>query len=593
MKFLIRCSLPFRKPYMTYNLSKNVLLIVPPNITYQAFISPTSNSKSWRHSNGSDYGVLITDVPLGILTISAFLKKKFNCNVKVIDFNTEIHKSWNHPAENNFDKWFQESLNKITIDGFKPDLIGFSSLFITGYENVLSLANISKKVFPNAFRICGGNVATTMYQEIFSDEPEAFNALCFGEGELPLEELINSKDFEKYCDNSNSWITLNNLKSSGIYTHNFINDLDDLPYLDYECIDPVDYHFNPTIKAYTNILDKSNYITYMGSRGCPFLCTFCSAHAVHGRKMRAFSVERIETELTYFKAMFKPSTLVIEDDMFLWNAEWAKSILKIAQKLDLNCFFPNALALYALDWEMLTELHKTGVRQLTLAVESGSARVLKELMKKPLKLSITKRVADDCRKLGIYTDCNIIIGMPGETLDDIEDTRKFLMDLGANWYRINVATPLAGSEMYIKAKAKGQIKGDIRKAGYKTCVVETEHFTPEQIEKIAYDINLEMNFLNNIDVKLGNYVQSIEIFNNVLLVRSDHILAKYMIAYCLLKLQRMDQFKDAIDDLINAIPLSQFWSDFFYKKRLICGEEILFDYFEASREIELSSNAIY
>jgi hypothetical protein len=66
-----------------------------------------------------------------------------------------------------------------------------------------------------------------------------------------------------------------------------------------------------------------------------------------------------------------------------------------------------------------------------------------------------------------------------------------------------------------------------------------------------------------------------------------------MIAYCLLKLQRMDQFKDAIDDLINAIPLSQFWSDFFYKKRLICGEEILFDYFEASREIELSSNAIY
>ena len=184
---------------------------------------------------------------------------------------------------------------------------------------------------------------------------------------------------------------------------------------------------------------------------------------------------------------------------------------------------------------MLTELHKTGVRQLTLAVESGSARVLKELMKKPLKLSITKRVAEDCRKIGIYTDCNIIIGMPGETLEDIEDTRKFLMDLGANWYRINVATPLAGSEMYIKAKEKGQIIGDIRMAGYKTCVVQTEHFTPEQIEKVAYDINLEMNFLNNIDIKIGNYVESIDIFNNVLLVRNDHVLAKYMIVFCLLK----------------------------------------------------------
>jgi radical SAM superfamily enzyme YgiQ (UPF0313 family) len=574
---------------MIYSSSRNVLLIIPPNITFEAFNSPTKNSKSWRHSNGKDYGVLITDVPLGILTISAFLKKEFNCNVRVIDFNTEIHKSWDHPTEKNFNKWFQESLKKITSDDFNPDIIGFSSLFITGYKNLLSLANITKNIFPNAFRICGGNVATTMYQEIFSDEPLAFNALCYGEGELPLKELLSSKDFQDYCDKSNSWITLNNLKSSGIYTHNFINDLDTLPYLDYGCINPNDYHFNPTIKAYTNIVDKSNYITYMGSRGCPFLCTFCSAHAVHGRKMRSFSVERIEEELTHFKKIFNPNTLVIEDDMFLWNAEWAKSILKIAQKLDLNCFFPNALALYALDWEMLTELHKTGVRQLTLAVESGSARVLKELMKKPLKLSITKRVAEDCRKLGIYTDCNIIIGMPGETLEDIEDTRTFLMDLGANWYRINVATPLAGSEMYIKAKEKGQIKGDIRMAGYKTCVIQTEHFTPEQIEKVAYDINLEMNFLNNIDVKLENYSEAIEIFKNVLLVRNDHVLAKYMIVYCLLKLKRTDQYKDAFDDLKFSLQSSEFWSEFFNKKKLVNDGMISFEYLNISKEAFVNS----
>jgi hypothetical protein len=108
---------------MIFSSSRNVLLIIPPNITFEAFISPTKNSKSWRHSNGKDYGVLITDVPLGILTISAFLKKEFNCNVRVIDYNTEIHKSWDHPTENNFNNWFQESLNKITSDDFKPDII--------------------------------------------------------------------------------------------------------------------------------------------------------------------------------------------------------------------------------------------------------------------------------------------------------------------------------------------------------------------------------------------------------------------------------------------------------------------------------------
>ena len=74
--------------------------------------------------------------------------------------------------------------------------------------------------------------------------------------------------------------------------------------------------------------------------------------------------------------------------------------------------------------------------------------------------------------MGIYTDCNIIIGMPGETMDDIAVAREFLRELPANWYRINVATPLAGSEMYEVALENRQMVGDVREAGYKSCVIE-------------------------------------------------------------------------------------------------------------------------
>lgn len=558
----------------------NVLLIVPPNITFEAFAAPGKNSKSWRHANGRDYGVLITDVPLGVLTISAYLKREFGCAVKVIDFNTEIHKTWNHPDSRDFAPWFTEVLARVQAEGFTPDLVGFSSLFITGYENVLMLARLARQIFPSAFVIGGGNVATTMYREIFEDAPDAFDALCYGEGELPLKELLSAADPRRYCEDSNHWVTRGNLQSSGIYSHHFIDRLDDVPYLDYDCIDLQDYHYSPTIKAYTNIADKTNYITYMGSRGCPFLCTFCAAHAVHGRKVRAFSIERIEAELTALQTRLGASTLVIEDDMFLWDVDWAKAVLRIAQRLDLNCFFPNALALYALDWDMLVELHKTGVRQLTLAVESGSARVLKELMRKPLKLSITERVVTDCRKLGIYTDCNIIIGMPGETREDIEDTRRFLRSLGASWYRINVATPLSGSEMYLNARAKGQIKGDIRLAGYKKCVVETEHFTPQEIENIAYDINLESNFLNNIDVRLGHFQHAIEIFSNVLLLRDDHALAMYMIAYCLQRLGQQAQAQQRLDELARVLERSSFWTGFFADKGLCADGQVSFAYLE-------------
>ncbi|MQY51390.1 radical SAM protein [Rhodocyclus tenuis] len=538
-------------------------MIAPPNITFQAFSNPSDNSKFWTHPNGKRYGVLVTDVPLGVLTISAWLKEKCAAEVRVIDFNTEIHHSWHDAHAESFHEWFCSVLAAVKESGFVPDLIGFSSLFITGYENLIDLAGVAKEMFPGAFRICGGNLPTTMYQELFEDAPEAFDALCFGEGELALTELMAAEDKKAYCDQSSQWITLHNLKAGTVYQHKFIDELDEIPYLDYSCIALQDYHRNPTIKAYTSVGDRTNYITFMGSRGCPFHCTFCSAHAVHGRKMRSFSIPRIEAELTALSQTYSPNILVIEDDMFLWDNNWAAEVLKIAQKLNLACFFPNALALYALDRPMLEELYRTGVRQLPLAVEWGSERVLKQAMKKPLKLSITNRVVQDCHDLGIYTDCNIILGMPGETLEDIDDTREFLRGLNANWYRINVATPLAGSEMYIKAKEAGFIKGDIRLAGYKKCVVETNDFSPGQIESIAYGINLEMNFLHNTDIKFGNYQRAKETFENVLTLRSDHALAMLKLIECKVGLGQVDDLAAMRQKLALMVRESPFWTEYF------------------------------
>ena len=157
--------------------------------------------------------------------------------------------------------------------------------------------------------------------------------------------------------------------------------------------------------------------------------------------------------------------MVLEDDHFLSDNKRAKTIIEIAKNLGMKCVFPNALALFGLKKDMLECLQSAGVKQLTLAVESGSQRVLKELMKKPLKTEITERVANDCYEMGIYTDCNIIIGMPGENLDDINEAREFLKELPANWYRINVATPLAGSEMYETALDRGELVGNIKGAG--------------------------------------------------------------------------------------------------------------------------------
>ena len=93
------------------------------------------------------------------------------------------------------------------------------------------------------------------------------------------------------------------------------------------------------------------------------------------------------------------------------------------KNLQLTAFFPASLTLYALDRKMLEALKSIGLNELVLSVESGSDKVLREVMHKPLNLSIVKRVIKDCQELGIDTDVAILIGLPGETKKDIEDTR--------------------------------------------------------------------------------------------------------------------------------------------------------------------------
>ena len=131
-------------------------------------------------------------------------------------------------------------------------------------------------------------------------------------------------------------------------------------------------------------------------------------------------------------------------------------------------------------------------------------------------------------------------------MNDIAVAREFLRELPANWYRINVATPLAGSEMYEVALENRQMVGDVREAGYKSCVIETEHFTPEQINEVAYSMNLELNFVHNTDMQKGNFERAIESFDNVLALKHDHAFALFFKSKCLEALGQSEAAREAL-----------------------------------------------
>lgn len=508
---------------------KKILFLVPVHISYESYISPPKNARTVI-KNGRIVNSLATDLPLGLLSISAYLKKYLSLDVRLVDFNVEVSAldRFNYP---DFATFAKQYLTEHFAADFTPDIIGISSLFSPSYQNFIELGETVKGIWPDAFLVGGGNIPTNSYQHIHQTGGfRSFDALCFGEGEKPMLGLIEAESPESYVESAESWITARKLEDFFIPKHDFIVDLDEIPFYDYALCDHGRHSLNPVMTSYAAHSDSMGY-HIMTSRGCPFHCTFCASHQVHGRKMRFHSTERVFADIRRLVDQYSANTLIFQDDHFMADKARVLKILEFIEQEKLNAIFQNGLTLYSLDYETLSAFKRAGVNQLVLPLESGSEKVLKYQMKKPLKMSISRQVTEDCRKLDIYTNANVLIGLPGETRQDIEEARLNLRSIPANWYHVVCASPVVGSEIHKIASEKGYILGNVLGADYRTAVINTPDFSADYIQDMQYVFNLELNFLYNSDLRLGNLSTAETGFLNVLNLRPDHLMANLCLSY--------------------------------------------------------------
>ncbi len=520
---------------------------------------PKHNVKAIKKKGGI-FGSVSTDMPLGILSLSAYVKQHVQIETKLLDFTVVLNKLDSFEY-GDFSSFFREYLSQPEFVDYQPTIIGISALFTPSYESLLELIRLCKQIFGEAIVITGGGVPQNMSEHIFQETPE-LDAIGYSEGEKSLLALVKAKDKTTYLEESPCWITQSKLKG-GPFEHNFIEDLDEIPFYDYGLCDVADYDLNPGHDK--RIAIKRNF-NVMTSRGCPFKCTFCAQHTVHGRAMRYHSLDRLHDDFKRMKEEFGAKQLVFQDDCLMSDTQRLYEIIKIVGELDLKPIFQNGLNLYKLDWEMLEAMRNVGVENLTLPVESGSQRVLTKLMKKPLKLKHVERVIDDCRALGIYTNASVLIGMPGETKADIEDSRQFLMKSNANWIGILIATPLPGTEMLDVCKENGYIDENYAGMDFKKAVVTTEDFTQGYINDIVYSLNLEINFVNNIDFRAEEYESALIGFENTIGAKSDHAFAYYYGSKCYEKLDNLEkakQYRNTAMSIFEEQPIWQHYSEKF------------------------------
>jgi len=583
------------KSEKTEDSTIKILFLLPPTLQFSDFVNPPANVGTIKKGN-KEFGLILTDLPLGIVSLSAYLKQHISkITVDALDFNVLLNKIKEFEYQS-FQEFFQVIIKNYSISHDAPTHIGISALFTSSHQSIIDLAEITKTYFPKSKVLVGGNYPTAVYAELLIAS-EAIDAICYGEGEKGLLGLLTAGNFKDYIKTSVSWVDHDKLKNPlKNLKHDFIIDLDEIPPYDYDCLDLEGYKINPNSSRYAvkekyqltnneaiqnenNDLQLINYgeetigsvksigelrysMPIMTSRGCPFKCTFCASHAAHGRDMRYHSIQRVMDDIKRMVDKYGIDGVVIQDDHFMAGKHRPYNIVKKIGDLGLGMYFQNALAIYALDLDFLKLLKKSGVDSLVLPIESGSNRVLKEIMKKPLRLDIVPRVLRDCREAGIFTDCNIIIGMPGETRDDIDNSISFLKTIYADWFRIFTAMPIAGSDMYLQCLEENLFEASPLNANYKRSVINTGNITANDITEITYSINIELNFVHNSNIRLGKFDVALESFLNVLKVKEDHSIAHFYTAICYERLGDTTAANEAYGRAIHYLDLDSFWETY-------------------------------
>lgn len=309
---------------------------------------------------------------------------------------------------------------------------------------------------------------------------------------------------------------------------NLVVDVDEIPYPAYDLL---------PLNKYKEFMGK-NIFSILTSRSCPFACSFCSGYLYSGRGQRRRNIDKVIEEIEWLKYQYGAEFLWIRDENFNVNKNHAKGLLKemIDKKINIPWLDTNGFHVNSVDEEFLDLVKSSDCNEIIFAVESGSERVLKEIMKKNVNLEHAKKMAEHCRKIGLVVQCYFVIGNPGETKEEIMQTIELAKEMKVDHCTFSLATPFPGTEYYDIAVKKKYLVHDtnyILSMKYMEANMETENFTPEWLKDTQYDANIRVNFLENKNLYFSKETQekSLEYYGRVYQQYNFHAIAHLIEGY--------------------------------------------------------------
>jgi radical SAM superfamily enzyme YgiQ (UPF0313 family) len=389
----------------------------------------------------------------------------------------------------------------------------------------------------------GGPAATVSYTEILNEQPH-IDAICYSEGELALCRLVDASDRKQEISRA-PWITRESLARQTMPRTVYVDSLNDVIDADYDLVDVNAYSMKEAFSPFASYRDEEGVKQFfiVTSRGCPFKCVFCAEPAFHGSTMRYADVDTIIAHVEFLVLKYGMNVLTFYDDQLLLNQDRAKELFRRLVPFNLRIEMPNGVTLVYIDDELASLMKSAGVDTIFLAIESGSDHVLRNIIKKPLKIRKAKPVIEILQKHEIFVQAFFIIGFPGERESDRQETLSFIKEAGIDWSFFNFATPLRGSELHRICKEKGWLDeryqgiGDMDMMSY---VIRAPGIDPDHITAQIYEMNLDTNFVNNYRMKSRDFETAARCFQEVIDRHPSHPFAHYFLAAANRGLDRTD-----------------------------------------------------
>jgi len=210
----------------------------------------------------------------------------------------------------------------------------------------------------------------------------------------------------------------------------FIENLDTLPFPARHLI-PMDNYFDEQSAPGPS---NSRFTSIQTSRGCPLKCSFCASAVFWKNTWRARTAKNVVDEIEECVEEYNIKEFFFTDDNLTLNRKRTVEICNeiINRGLKIKWSASTGVRPENLDYELLKMMKKSGCHHFSIAPESGSQRLLKEVFNKYMNLDQVLEVVNNCNKVDIRTTGLIIIGAIGETEEDKMLTKKYVRKLAKN-----------------------------------------------------------------------------------------------------------------------------------------------------------------